>query len=212
MEHSYSQIGQDKKVFEFYHGKRDGYFIELGAYDGIALSNTYALEKQLGWKGICVEPLHTRFVNLVTNRTAHCCNLAVYHTTGLNVSFDIEGDSGMLSGINTHIDAHKATVDRNKKTVTVKTISLNDLLEKYNAPEFIEYMSLDTEGSEYEILRTLDFKKWKFGLIDVEHNYITPRRLQIRKLLLENGYDYIGENNFDDMYKLKGLKSAHQLS
>lgn len=207
MEHSYSQIGQDKKVFDFYNGKKEGYFVEVGAYDGIALSNTLALERQLGWKGICVEPLQTRFVNLVNNRTAHCCDLAVYHSTGLNVSFDIEGNAGMLSGINTHIDAHKAVVDRNKKTITIKTISLNDLLEKYNAPSFIEYLSLDTEGSEYEILRTLDFTKWKFGLIDVEHNRIEPRRSMIKQLLCNNGYTYIGPNEFDDCYKLTSLEA-----
>lgn len=206
MEHSYSQIGQDKKVFEFYNSKKEGYFVEVGAYDGVALSNTLALERQLGWKGICVEPLTTRFVNLVTNRTAHCCDMAVYHSTGLDVSFDVEGDFGMLSGINTHLDAHRATVNKNKKTITVKTISLNDLLEKYNAPEFIEYMSLDTEGSEYEILRTLDFKKWKFGLIDVEHNHIEPRRSMINRLLCNNGYTYMGANHFDDCYKLTSLE------
>lgn len=207
MEHCYSQIGQDKKVYDFYNGKKDGYYVEIGAYDGIALSNTYAFEK-LGWKGICAEPLQSRFQQLIINRKAHCCDLAVYHTTGLQVSFDIEGDAGMLSGINTHIDAHKATVDKNKKTVTVNTISLNDLLEKYNAPNFIEYLSLDTEGSEYEILRTLDFNKWKFGLIDIEHNHVEPRRSIMRKLLLNNGYEYVGPNHFDDQYKLKGLTST----
>ena len=205
MTHSYSQLAQDKNVVEFYKGKLGGYFVEIGAYDGVALSNTLALEKQYGWKGICVEPLDTRFEKLVLNRTAHCCNLAVYNESNLDVSFDIEADSGMLSGISTHIDAHKYVVNKNKRTVKVKTISLNDLLVKYNAPNFIEYLSLDTEGSEYEILRTLDFSRWAFGLIDVEHNHIEPRRSMIKKLLLANGYEYIGPNAFDDSYKLASL-------
>ena len=205
MEHSYSQINQDKNVVDFYKAKTSGYFVDIGAYDGIALSNTYALEK-LGWKGICAEPLVSRFNDLIKNRTAHCCDLAVYHTSDLDVFFDIEGDSGMLSGINIHIDAHKYTVNKNKKTITVKTISLNDLLERYNAPNFIEYLSLDTEGSEFEILKNLDFSKWKFGLIDVEHNGIEPRRTMIRKLLCSNGYKYIGPNHFDDSYQLIALE------
>jgi FkbM family methyltransferase len=203
MEHSYSQIGQDKKVVEFYNQKRDGYFVEIGAFDGKTFSNTYALERQYGWKGICVEPLSNRFADLIVNRTSHCCNKAVYNTSNLDISFDIEGDSGMLSGIPAHIDAHKAKVDKNKKTITVKTISLNDLLEEYKAPDFIEYLSLDTEGSEYEILRACDFKRWKFGLIDVEHNFIEPRRTLIKRLLFNNGYDYVGANHFDDCYRLK---------
>lgn len=204
MEHSYSQLQQDKKVYDFYKGKREGYFVEVGAYDGIALSNTYALEK-LGWKGVCCEPLPSRFSDLIKNRTAHCCDKAVYHTSDVVVSFDIEGDAGMLSGINNHIDAHKNVVDRNKQTIKMATISLNDLLEKYHAPKFIEYLSLDTEGSEYEILRTLDFNKWQFGLIDVEHNYVEPRRTMIKKLLCSNGYTYLGANQFDDSYRLTSL-------
>jgi FkbM family methyltransferase len=201
----YSQIGQDKKVIEFYKSKKNGYFVEIGAYDGIALSNTYALEKHLDWTGICVEPLKQRFEQLVKNRTAICSNLAVYHSSDLDVSFDIEADSGMLSGINTHIDAHKHVVNRNKKTVTVRTISLNDLLEKNKAPAFMEYLSLDTEGSEYEILRTLDFNKWAFGIIDLEHNNIEPRRTQIRHLLTQNGYLYAGPNKWDDQYIHRSL-------
>ena len=204
MEHSYSQLGQDKKVYDFYKGKTEGYFVEIGAYDGIALSNTYAFEK-LGWKGVCCEPLPSRFSDLIKNRTAHCCNQAVYHTTGLTVSFDIEGDAGMLSGIDKHIDAHKNVVNKNKKTVSMLTISLNDLLERFEAPPFIEYLSLDTEGSEYEILRTLDFNKWQFGIIDVEHNYVEPRRTMIKQLLCSNGYTYLGANQFDDSYRLNSL-------
>ena len=205
MENSYSQLGQDTKVYDFYKGKTEGYFVEVGAYDGIALSNTYAFEK-LGWKGICCEPLPSRFADLGRNRTAHCCNQAVYHTTGLSVSFDIEGDAGMLSGISSNLDAHKHVVNKNKKTVTMQTISLNDLLSKFEAPSFIEYLSLDTEGSEYEILRNLDFNKWQFGIIDVEHNYVEPRRTMIKQLLCNNGYTYLGPNEFDDSYCLSSLQ------
>jgi predicted transcriptional regulator len=62
-------------------------------------------------------------------------------------------------------------------------------------------MSLDTEGSEFEILKNFNFEKYTFGLIDVEHNYVEPRRSEIRNLLLSRGYIYVGENNWDDMYK-----------
>jgi predicted transcriptional regulator len=62
-------------------------------------------------------------------------------------------------------------------------------------------MSLDTEGSEFEILANFDFEKYRFGLIDVEHNYVEPRRTQIKNLLLSKGYIYKGENKWDDMFK-----------
>ena len=107
----------------------------------------------------------------------------------------------MLSGIAEHIDFHKSTVDSNKSTIQVNTISLLDVLEKAKAPSFIDYMSLDTEGSELEILKAFNFEKYTFGLIDVEHNYVEPRRSEIKTLLLSNGYIYKGENKWDDMYK-----------
>ena len=65
----------------------------------------------------------------------------------------------------------------------------------------LHYLSLDTEGSELEILKSVDLQKYTFGLIDVEHNFIEPRRTEIKKLLTSNGYIYVKENKFDDCYK-----------
>jgi hypothetical protein len=86
--------------------------------------------------------------------------------------------------------------------VDVYTLTLTDLLKNNNAPEYIDYLSLDTEGSELEILTSLDFTTYKFGVIDVEHNFVEPRRSLIRNLLENNGYKFIKENNFDDNYVL----------
>lgn len=199
---SYSQIGQDIAVLEYYKNKEGGYFVEVGAADGIDLSNTYLLETKYKWKGICVEPIPEQYKKLITNRpNSKCSNDAVYYKTGITLNFDIANNGNLISGITEHIDAHKKLVDANKTTISVKTISLTDLLEQYGAPTFIEYLSLDTEGSEYEILKDFNFDKYKFGLIDVEHNFIEPRRSQIKDLLLSNGYEYVRENNFDDSYK-----------
>ena len=65
----------------------------------------------------------------------------------------------------------------------------------------IDYMSLDTEGSELKILQGIDFNKYKFKYINLEHNYVEPRRTQMRKLE-NNGYTYKGSNKFDDDYVL----------
>jgi hypothetical protein len=199
---SHSQIGQDLRVVKFYNNKECGFFIEIGASDGIQISNTYLLETNYGWKGICCEPIPSRFEKLVKNRpNSICYNEAVYNQSGLTVTFDIANESDLLSGISEHIDAHKPDVDKNKTSIQVQTVSLLDILDKSNAPSFIEYMSLDTEGTELEILKNLDFEKYTFGLIDIEHNYIEPRRTEIKNLLLSKGYIYMGENEFDDMYK-----------
>lgn len=199
---SNSQLGQDLEVIKFYNNKKNGFFIEIGASDGIILSNTYLLEKQYKWNGICCEPIPNKFKKLVQNRpNSICYDKAVYNTSGLTLNFDIAKNFDLLSGISNHIDTHKSAVDANKETIQVQTISLLDVLNNANAPSFIEYMSLDTEGSEFEILKNFDFEKYTFGLIDVEHNYNNPRRIEIKNLLLSKGYIYKGENKWDDMYK-----------
>lgn len=202
MNKSFSQLGQDLEVLKFYNNKMDGFFIEIGASDGIELSNTYLLEKMYNWKGICVEPVPKRFTLLCKNRpNSLCYDYAVYNESNKSVIFDIANNYDLLSGISANIDCHISTVNANKTQITVNTISLNDLLEKSNAPEFIDYMSIDTEGSELEILKTFNFEKYRFGLIHLEHNYLEPKRTQIRNLLTSNGYTFVGANKFDDCYK-----------
>ena len=138
---------------------------------------------------------------MINRKNSICYNEAVYNQSGLTLAFNIVNGHDLLSGISEHIDKYKDFVDKNKTIIQVQTISLLDVLDKANAPLFIEYMSLDTEGSEFEILKNFDFGKYTFGLIDIEHNYIEPRRTDIKNLLLSKGYIYKGQNDFDDMYK-----------
>ena len=205
---SFSQLQQDLGVLRFYFKKRTGFFIEIGANDGLHMSNTLLLDNN-GWKGICVEPNPSKFAELVVNRPkAICNNSAVFSSNGYT-EFDI-AFSDLLSGISTTIDKYTEYINGNKTTITVKTILLTDLLSQCNAPTFIEYLSLDTEGSEYEILRVFDFSKYIFGYIDVEHNFIEPKRTLIRNLLVSNGYIHHRTNRWDDIYvhsSVRGNKS-----
>ena len=194
---SYSQESQDLKVLLHYKLKRDGYFLEIGASDGVKFSNTYLLEQKYNWSGICVEPIKDDYNKLINNRSCHCSDLAVYSKSNEELEFNIY-EYNLLFGLNKHVNTYSNQPIKEK--VIVKTITLNDLLEKYNAPSFIEYLSIDTEGSEYEILSVFNFTKYKFGLIHVEHNYEEPKRQQIKELLLKNGYIYIGEYKQDDFY------------
>jgi FkbM family methyltransferase len=194
---SYSQEAQDLKVLLHYKLKKNGYFLEIGASDGINLSNTYLLEKNYNWSGICAEPIKKDYEKLIINRSCHCSNLAVYSISGENLEFDIH-EYNLLSGLNKHINRYSNQPIKEK--VIVESITLNDLLEKYNAPHFIEYMSLDTEGSEYEILSVFDFNKYKIGLMHIEHNFEEHKRQLIKYLLIKNGYKYIGEHKQDDFF------------
>ena len=204
---SYSQLNQDINVLKFYNNKTDGYFVEIGASDGIKISNTYLLEKEYNWKGICIEPIQEEYEKLVNNRKCICENISVYSSSNLELEFAICHENSLLSGLYSHIDHHKNTVDNNKKIFNSKTKTLTDILDINKSPKFIEYLSIDTEGSELEILKGIDFNKYMFGIIDNEHNYIEPRRTEIKELLFNNNYDYLKENNWDDTYIHKSLNN-----
>lgn len=193
----YAQLKQDIDVLKVY---KKGYYVEIGASDGIELSNTYLLEIN-NWKGICVEPIPTRYDKLIQNRpNAICYNKAVYHTSDLEVLFTISNRYDLLSGVTDYLTTYKDLVMFDHTDILVQTKTLNDILIDAKAPSFIEYLSVDTEGTELEILKSVDLKKYKFGIIDVEHNYEEPRRSDIRKLLLDNGYELQLENKWDDRY------------
>lgn len=193
----YAQLKQDIDVLKVY---KKGYYVEIGASDGIELSNTYLLEIN-NWKGICVEPIPTRYDKLIQNRpNAICYNKAVYHTSDLEVLFTISNRYDLLSGVTDYLTTYKDVIMFDHTDILVQTKTLNDILIDAKAPSFIEYLSVDTEGTELEILKSVDLKKYKFGIIDVEHNYEEPRRSDIRKLLLDNGYELQLENKWDDRY------------
>ena len=195
---SYSQIEQDLKVLKYFDYKKNGYFIEVGANDGIKLSNTYLLEKDYNWKGICIEPVPSIFNKLKKNRKSINLNYAVYNVDNKIVNLKV---ADLLSGITVDIDRHKNILKN--KDIKIKTKTLTSILDKYKAPKYIDYLSIDTEGSELKILHGIDFEKYKFRYINIEHNHIEPRRTKMRIYLEKNGYKYIGPNKFDDIYILK---------
>ena len=193
---SYSQIEQDLHVIKYFDYKKNGYFVDIGANDGIDLSNTYLLEKKYGWKGICIEAIPSIFNKLKKNRPdIITIESAVYNINGSTVEMS---EANMLSGITKDIDKHMQA--KSGKNIKQTTKTLTKILEENNSPTYIDYMSLDTEGSEYKILQGIDFNKYTFGYINIEHNNVEPRRTQMRKLLEQNDYVYLAENQFDDDY------------
>ncbi len=202
---SKAQLRQDIFVLHELGFKRGGYFVEFGAASGIELSNTYLLEKDFGWRGILAEPARRWHETLQSARNCHIESDCVWHTSGETLRFR-EADTAELSTIETfvHSDDHGAKRG-DGKSYDVSTISLLDLLERHDAPRQIDYLSVDTEGSEYEILKAFDFERYDIRIITVEHNF-TPQREQIRKLLSAQGYVRKFENisRFDDWYVRPG--------
>ena len=198
---SKSQSRQDLFVLTELDFKKNGYFVEFGATNGIDFSNSYLLEKDFGWNGILAEPAKCWHKALKENRTSNIETNCVWTDSNLTLNFN-EVESAELSTISAYnsSDIH-SSCRKNGNTYEVSTISLLDLLDKYNAPKEIDYLSIDTEGSEYEILRDFDFNKYTFNVITCEHNY-TPMREKIFHLLTSWGYrrKYLGFSKWDDWY------------
>ena len=195
---NYAQMGQDLKVLKFFDNKREGYFVEVGANDGIRFSNTYLLEKDYDWKGICIEPVPSLFKKLSENRKSINISNAIYNENDKIVNII---EANMLSGIREDVDSHKHILDKEEKNdIKVLTKTLTTVLNENNAPNYIEYLSIDTEGSELKVLEGIDFNKYKFGYINIEHNFQEKRRFEMRKLLESKNYKFLEENHVDDIY------------
>jgi FkbM family methyltransferase len=200
---SKAQLRQDLFILAETKYKREGYFVEFGATNGIDLSNTYLLETEFSWKGILAEPANAWKLKLHENRpNAFIETLCVWKDSNSLLTFN-ETDYPELSTIDIFSGNDDWYVNSRQegKKYKVQTISLNDLLRKYQAPKYIDYLSIDTEGSEYEILKSFNFSEYSIGIITVEHNY-TPQREMIFELLTSQGYKKKYENisNFDDWY------------
>ena len=203
--YSKSQLHQDLFVLSELSFKKNGFFIEFGATNGIDLSNTNLLETKFDWNGILAEPAKIWQKEILKNRKAHIELNCIWKSTGEKLQFNEVTDKkhrGELSTIDafSEIDQHGNSRKIGHK-YEVSTISLLDLLNKYNAPEKIDYLSIDTEGSEYEILNAFDFDAFDVRVITCEHNY-TPARDKIYDLLTRNGYErkLVEFSLFDDWY------------
>ena len=201
LKHSKSQLGQDLLGLSVSGLDKPGFFVEFGAADGVALSNTHILEKHFGWSGILCEPSTGWHEALKRNRSCIIDTRCVYSVSGEKISFS-ENYLGELSAITAFAEPNaNGVLKRTTSSYEVETVSLLDLLRSHNAPKFIEFLSIDTEGSEFEILEKFDFQSYRFGAICVEHNFADTRG-KINKLLLANGYVQVYENlsDFDDWY------------
>jgi FkbM family methyltransferase len=187
---SHAQIRQDLWVCWEMCEARSGYFVEFGATDGVTNSNTALLEREYGWQGILAEPNPSWHADLRQNRQAAVDPRCVAARTGDEVDFLVVDDPELSTIAAYAGQDHFAEMRRRAPAITVETVALNDLLVTHNAPPVIDYMSIDTEGSECEILSTFDFRRWQVRLFSIEHNN-TGREAELDALLSRNGYQRV---------------------
>lgn len=192
-----SQKGQDKWVIlEALRGLSGGYFLELAAADGIRHSNTYVLEKVFNWKGLCIEG-NPRFIkDLSKNRRCIISECVISDKVEI-VQFRV--DAQQISGVVAD-DADNNFKIRGEQLesaeiVNIETRTLLDVLNEHGCPKVIDYLSLDIEGFEERVIKSFDFKKYKFRCITIER----PSEV-VNKTLFENGYMFIKNKNLDSFY------------
>jgi len=181
-----------------YPQKTDGFFVDIGAHDGITLSNTYIFE-QLGWKGICVEPQPDVFISLKSSCKCDCYNVAISSKSREKAEFFQVG-ADVLSGLNEGMTEERKKWTENYggkgKIINVRTITFNELMEKYPQKKHIDLLSIDVEGHDIEILKTIDFKRYSFGFLTIEKNDSD----KIIEHMRQNGYEIYAEIGVEIMF------------
>ena len=204
----YGQNLQDKYCYEkFLKNRKGGTFLDIGASDGKTFSNTLFFEESMGYTGLCIEPRKVAFGALKSLRSCHCENVAIDTQEAEDVSFlELKGYGSGLSGLISEYDPrHVARIGweqknpKNKGTevIKVRTICLESLLDKYNLRD-IDFCSLDVEGAELKILKSVDWTKTKIRVLVVENNYRDP---EMRKYMESVGFKYdCFHSNQDEIY------------
>jgi FkbM family methyltransferase len=198
----FGQYQQDEIIDVLLQKKHHGFFLDIGAHDGITYSNSYFFEKYRNFNGICLEPNPLVFEKLIKNRKCDCLNSAASYADGFAKFTKISGYSEMLSGLEEfrdprHNDRAKIEINVNGgeiETIEVATVNVNRLVENRS----IDFITIDIEGGELDVLKTLDFNKFDCRVLVVEINYENQKN-QISELLMNNhffiykrvGSDYI---------------------
>ena len=188
----FAEIGQDKWVLEkMFPGVSDGYFVDIGSGHGTIGSNSRALE-QHGWSGVCIDPFPVH----MEGRTCKMFKEVVFSKPGLLLAFHTAGGLGGLGDTLGRWNKTAAVAP----TVNLTTVTLDDILARADAPQFIQYVSLDIEGAELEALRGFPFDRYRVGAWTIEHNREEPKRSQVVALLAQHGYRRVNEWLQDDFF------------
>jgi FkbM family methyltransferase len=198
----YGQFSQDLWVaLTLGHGRNGGYYVDVGSADGVEISNTYLLDR-MGWKGVCIDPFPTN----MQKRTCQVFEQPVYSESGKKVQFRA---AGLLGGIDSDLGRYKKSLS-DEPLVDFVTATLDEILDKARAPNWIDYMNIDVEGAEYDVLRGFSFDRYQVGSWTIEHNFETEKRELIRKLMESKGYVRVRSWEVDDWYVHRDLAKNYR--
>jgi FkbM family methyltransferase len=201
---SYSQFGEDVAAVRYFQKKRGGIYVDIGAYDGIHLSSTAMLELQYGWHGVLVEPIRTAYDRMVESRPGSTCIHGAVSAEKGPLRFTYSAaDGGMLSGTafdprhQTRIEEESRRQHAQIEVLLVPAVHPNEVLRAAAAlapggpdAKAIDFLSIDTEGTELDILKSIDWKTFRPKLLCVENDF---QELHQADFLLSVGYRRTGK-------------------
>ncbi len=201
-----SQLGQDVLVDRLLAGRRDGVFVDVGAHDGVTLSNSYFFERERGWSGVCIEPSPEVFPRLAAARSAICVNAAIGPRGGTAEFNMIEGEGEMLSGMSSAYSARhrrRLQADPNAAASTAVTVNVRRLDEvlREHWIHRVDLLSIDVEGGEAGVLDSITMAEFSVEFVFVENNYSS---LAIRRRMWKQGYQLLMRLGWDDLYVPRG--------
>ena len=188
----YSQSQQDKIVDILFSKKMNGFFVDIGAHNGVNFSNSLFFEKYRDWKGVCIEPIPEVFEELEKNRNCHLINGVISDSKEILEFKRVHGYGGMLSGIlkyreklhDERTDSELEKYDGFAEIISIQSYTLKEILDKIGTQK-VDYLSLDIEGGEFEVLQSINFKELDITCLTVENNYNAD---EPRKYMKKNGY------------------------
>ncbi|HEY4502916.1 MAG TPA: FkbM family methyltransferase [Candidatus Paceibacterota bacterium] len=184
----FGQYGEDLKILPLFFGKKDGYFVEIGAMDGLCFSNTIFFEK-MGWKGVCIEP-HPDYTHLlIKNRPGSIAIAAAVGREDKGAVDFYTNYRGSLSTLDKELEGYfRSSYGKwfgGFKKIQVPLVSLNTVLAKHNIPPGFEILSIDTEGTEADVLAGFDIKKYSPRVIIAE---ISIKKEPVEDYMKKHGY------------------------
>ena len=199
----------DEQMLEFIN-YRDGFFVEIGAGDGVYLSNTHYFEKRLDWHGILVDPVLHHYLNCLTHRPrskSYLCAATNFENRSDYVKLKYGGYATLFQSSQSDLlDTRQHMIDAAnyipQGTAGVEFIAplrtMTEILDLASAPKVIDFFSLDVEGNELEVLQGIDFSKYRVKWLLIESreitriiNYLEPFQFTLKKRL--TGCDYLFE-------------------
>jgi FkbM family methyltransferase len=203
----YSQSGEDRILAELFKGKADGHFVEVGAFNGVAHSNSYYFE-QLGWSGVLVEanPILAQECRESRPRSKIFAGAVVRPGSPATVTFEIAADPA-LSSLAITRDMLRRVPGRAISRVTVPAKTLDEVLEE-SGLQTIDFMTIDVEGHEFEVLQGLSLGKWRPRIVILERNTHFPDR-RIMRCMHTAGYLLERTTGVNDWFILASVEASH---